>query len=98
MEEMEISGFDSSTKTLYCSNTVNDCAIQVTESSVRVVNLLDGGSLVGMWSPPDASTISVAASNHGQLVLVAGGGRTLYYLRVDSCSSELTEVRFCHSC
>lgn len=60
LEECEIPGFDADAQTLYCGNVVHDQIIQVTQSSVRLMDA-ESGKLFIQWSPPSGTQVGPVA-------------------------------------
>lgn len=77
LDEAVLPGFDDSAQTLWCGNTATDHLVQVTSSAVRLVDC-SSLQLVGCWSPPAGSAISVAAGSPTQVVVAVGGGQLVY--------------------
>ena len=85
MGEVDIPGFDDTVQTLCCTNTRHNCWVQVTHSSVRLVDC-GTSSLVHEWIPTMAkesgggggggstTMITVAATNPSQVLVALGGG------------------------
>lgn len=89
LDEAEIPGFASTSRTIYCGNVAGDMAVQVTSASVRLINATSL-ALLSEWKPPATSQINVAACNQTQVVLATGGGR-LVYLEIQA--AQLREVK-----
>ena len=75
-------------QTLYCGSAVHEQLVQVTYSSVRLVDAA-GRQLVAEWKPFGGRQINVAAAS-GSQVLLASGEADLVYLEIGA--AELTEV------
>ncbi|KAH8808854.1 mono-functional DNA-alkylating methyl methanesulfonate N-term-domain-containing protein [Xylogone sp. PMI_703] len=77
----EVEGYFSlsqDTETLLAVNVLGDKILQVTTSSVL---LLDQSGVIGQWTPPAGAVITAASASNGY-VLLAAGGRTLVSLSV----------------
>jgi DNA damage-binding protein 1 len=57
LEEAELPGFDASSQTLYCGNATDGHIVQVTNKSVRLINI-DSFEKVSEWGPSDGSQVS----------------------------------------
>ncbi|XP_028397691.1 DNA damage-binding protein 1-like [Dendronephthya gigantea] len=77
VEETEIDGFVDDEQTYYSGNVCGKKIVQVTSSSIRLVNC-DTLKLVSEWRPPKSKTISVVSCNKKQIV--AAVGKDLFYL------------------
>ena len=72
LEEMTIPGMDANAPSLLCQNVIYNQFLQVTPSSVR---LIDASSckMVDVWSPTQGQ-ITVTCASSSQLLLSTGGG------------------------
>eukprot|EP00960_Hanusia_phi_P003968 116510-Hanusia_phi.AAC.2 len=89
LSETEIDGFDHNAQTIFCSNVLGDCLLQITEVSLRLVST-KSKQLLKEWFPPNGERITVAGGNVQQVVLTSGK-RTLIYL--DVSNGDITEVK-----
>eukprot|EP00271_Cylindrocystis_brebissonii_P010251 TRINITY_DN26392_c0_g1_i1.p1 TRINITY_DN26392_c0_g1~~TRINITY_DN26392_c0_g1_i1.p1 ORF type:complete len:1092 (+),score=241.19 TRINITY_DN26392_c0_g1_i1:211-3486(+) len=78
LDETEIEGFSSDEQTLLCANAVYDQLVQVTSTSLRLINALTLQQ-TSEWRAPEGSAINVAASNASQVLLATGGGSLFYF-------------------
>ena len=90
LEEAEIAGFASGSRTIFCGNVQGDMAVQVTSASVRLINATSL-ALLSEWKSPAAAQINVAACNQTQVVLATGGGRLVY---IEIQAGQLREVKY----
>lgn len=90
LEDAEIAGFASNSRTIYCGNVMGDMAVQVTSTAVRLINATSL-ALLSEWKPPTAAQINVASCNQSQVLLATGGGR-LTYLEIQA--NQLREVKY----
>ncbi|KAA8497681.1 DNA damage-binding protein 1 [Porphyridium purpureum] len=91
MSELEVSGLDEASSTIYaCNLGGGDFFVQVTESRVLLI-YSTGAGLVDTWLPPSGTTISLASGNESQLLLATTGGG-LYLLQVDPVSHAFLQV------
>jgi len=65
-------GFSLSEGTLLATNTPNDRVIQITGSTVRLVDL-ESGMIISDWTPADDQAITAASANEHNIVLSIGG-------------------------
>ncbi|KAG2483888.1 hypothetical protein HYH03_017282 [Edaphochlamys debaryana] len=77
LDEAEIPGFDGGAQTLWCGNMASDHLVQVTSSSVRLVEC-GSLALASQWTPPPGFAINVAAGSPTQVVVATGGGHLVY--------------------
>lgn len=77
LEEGEIAGFDSETRTLLCANLAHDMLLQVTPKEVRLVSCATL-ELTSVWSPGGGAEIVIAACSPSQVVIAAEGCRLVY--------------------
>ncbi|GBG61192.1 hypothetical protein CBR_g19725 [Chara braunii] len=77
LDETEIEGFDAATQTLYCGNVIYDQIVQITSSSVRLVDVATRQA-VTQWNAPPNFSINVATANATQVLLATGGGNLVY--------------------
>ncbi|KAH7289838.1 hypothetical protein KP509_30G020500 [Ceratopteris richardii] len=89
LEETEIEGFDSDAQTLFCQNVLHDQLIQVTASSLRLVDAISRRQL-NEWRAPPGLSINVAAASSSQVLLATGGGHLVY---IEIGQRELIEVK-----
>lgn len=89
LEEAEIPGFSSESRTIYCGNVLGDMAVQVTSASVRLINATTL-ALLSEWKPPAPAQINVAGCNQSQVVVATGGGRLVY---IEIQGGQLHEVK-----
>ncbi|CAI2170756.1 4366_t:CDS:10 [Funneliformis geosporum] len=71
-------GFDMSRPTIATSNIVGNLLAQVTETSVRLIDL-NNQRVTSEWNPPALSKITVADINPTQVVVALGGGSLIYF-------------------
>lgn len=88
LEEVDITGFDSSRTTLFAGNVFVDSEsdlslmIQITEGEIRLISLMALQCLV-TWRPENNGLITVASANEsGQIAVVLRGGK-LVYLQIE---------------
>jgi DNA damage-binding protein 1 len=81
VEETEIDGFDSDQQTFCCSNVSHGQLVQITATSVRLVNG-DTKQLADEWRPPVDRRISVANCNNDEIVCALG--RDVYYIKIEA--------------
>jgi len=89
LEETEIDGFDSEAQTLFCHNAVYDQLVQVTASSLRLVDAKTRRQLTE-WKAPAPISINVATANVSQVLLATGGGNLVY---IEIGEGRLEEVK-----
>ncbi|GMI74364.1 damaged DNA binding protein 1A [Hibiscus trionum] len=89
LEETEIEGFNSQVQTLFCHDAAYNQLVQVTSSSVRLVNSVSR-ELLNEWNAPSGYSVNVATANATQVLLATGGGH-LVYLEIGD--GTLTEVK-----
>ncbi|EFJ23079.1 hypothetical protein SELMODRAFT_151061 [Selaginella moellendorffii] len=89
LEETEIEGFDSEAQTLFCHNAIHDQIIQVTSTSLRLVDATSRRQLTE-WRTPSGVAINVATANASQVLLATGGGNLVY---IEIGRGSLTEVK-----
>lgn len=77
LEETEIDGFDSEAQTLFCQNALHDQLVQITASSLRLVDAASGRQLTE-WKAPPGLSINVATACSSQVLLATGGGNLVY--------------------
>eukprot|EP01043_Picozoa_sp_COSAG02_P009327 COSAG02_NODE_314_length_24915_cov_18.575596_27_plen_1109_part_00 len=77
LEEGEIAGFDSESRTLLCANLAHDMLLQVTPKEVRLVSCVTQ-DLTSVWTPGAESEIVIAACSPTQVVVAAEGCRLVY--------------------
>lgn len=77
LEETEIEGFDSEAQTLFCQNALYDQLIQITASSLRLVNAASRSQRTE-WKAPPGLSINVATASSSQVLLATGGGNLVY--------------------
>lgn len=65
LEEKSIPGFESEKSSLYCGDAVHGQMLQVTESSVRLVDA-SSLQLIAQWPTDAAASITVASANYSQ--------------------------------
>eukprot|EP01133_Synstelium_polycarpum_P003413 gene3413-3876_t len=93
IEDIEISGFDSNSPTLYCGNIGNSQFLQIASSGIYLIDRITG-MRNDLWMP-DKGVISLA-SRHETQVIVAQG-KTLYYFEIRSNKINLIkETMFPH--
>eukprot|EP00455_Lapot_gusevi_P053385 TRINITY_DN8316_c0_g1_i6.p1 TRINITY_DN8316_c0_g1~~TRINITY_DN8316_c0_g1_i6.p1 ORF type:complete len:744 (+),score=248.39 TRINITY_DN8316_c0_g1_i6:149-2233(+) len=90
MDEINIDGFLSECPTLFCCNVLHDQLLQVTPTSVRLVDC-SSLQLLTHWDPPLGSSITVAHASPTQ-VLVALGGGVLVLLEVGQEKGTITQT------
>lgn len=78
-------GLELSETTLLASNLPDHRILQVSETSVRLVDL-DSGMITSSWKPPEDSKITATACNEKSLLVVIGGTS----LHVFDLASNLT--------
>ncbi|TKA64635.1 hypothetical protein B0A49_06908 [Cryomyces minteri] len=71
-EVEEYKGLVLSENTLLASNLPSGRLIQVTSSSVRLIDL-ENGMVVSEWTPPERLSITAAAANDQYIILSVGG-------------------------
>lgn len=78
LEEKEVEGFSSQEQTIFCSNVINKQFVQITESSIRLV---DCGTLKlnSSYSPPKGKKINVGSCNSQQVLISTGSGHLMYF-------------------
>ncbi|CAK9232974.1 unnamed protein product [Sphagnum jensenii] len=89
LEETEIDGFDSDTQTLFCHNAIHDQLVQVTASTLRLVDAKSRRQL-NEWKAPSGISINVSTANASQVLLATGGGNLVY---IEIGQGTLTEVK-----
>lgn len=91
MEEMEMSGFDGESRSLYCGNMKGGCLVQVTPQGVY---LIDNTSFerVDTYDPVTGSQIVVANGNANQVVVAMSGGHVTY-LQIDVAGKKFTSTK-----
>ncbi|KAF7723645.1 DNA damage-binding protein 1a [Apophysomyces ossiformis] len=77
------SGFALDKRTLAAANVVDDLVLQVTDSSVRLMDSRVEGCLLDEWFPDDQAQITVATINPSQCVVSIGYGRLIALQIVD---------------
>ncbi|CAG8721486.1 14448_t:CDS:10, partial [Funneliformis caledonium] len=82
-------GFDMSRSTIATSNIIGNLLAQVTETSVRLVDL-NNQRVTSEWNPPALSKITVADINPTQVVVALGGGSLIYF---EIKGLELVEIK-----
>jgi len=91
-EDVELEGFDLTTQTLHCANTVYNQVIQVTTSSLRLIkrNCMDSDQteLVKEWKLPAGEFISVATSSRSECLIACRN--QLYYFVIGNGEFDLT--------
>ncbi|BBN08966.1 DNA damage-binding protein 1 [Marchantia polymorpha subsp. ruderalis] len=92
LEETEIDGFDSEAQTLFCFNAVHDQLIQVTASSLKLVDAATRRQLTE-WKAPPGIAINVATANATQVLLATGGGNLVYLEIGHATLTELKHVQ-----
>ena len=89
LQEMVIAGFDAEAQTLFTANMHGNRLVQVTPTSLRLVDS-NSMELLGAIKFPEDKNASVAAGNATQvLVALRGGLLHLYELAADGASLEL---------
>jgi len=89
LEETEVVGFVvEGETTVFAAVTSPSRAIQVTEKGVYLVSLGAEQKRLAEWKPPNDQKINVCSCFHSQL-LVATGGKRLYYLEVGESGLEV---------
>ncbi|KAK9711909.1 DNA damage-binding protein 1a [Basidiobolus ranarum] len=79
MQELEdYGGFQLDEMTICTANVLGDFIVQITESSMRLINY-SAKRLVSEWTPPSGSKINVASINPTQIVAALGGGTLIYF-------------------
>lgn len=71
------SGIDLNCRTLVIANVVDDMVIQVTDTTVRLMDSESQGMLLDEWIPEDHAQITVAAVNPTQCVVSIGHGKLI---------------------
>jgi hypothetical protein len=66
LEETEIDGFDSDTQTLFCHNAIHNQLVQVTASTLRLVDAKSRRQL-NEWKAPSGISINVSTANASQV-------------------------------
>jgi len=94
MGEIEFSGLDAVSQTLFCCNIINNRILQVTEKEIRIISG-DDFSLVDSWQSPSDTTINIATANSSQILLSLGGGK-LVYIDVNDKITETATVTMEH--
>jgi DNA damage-binding protein 1 len=89
LEETEIDGFDSDTQTLFCHNAIHNQLVQVTASTLRLVDAKSRRQL-NEWKAPSGISINVSTANASQVLLATGGGNLVY---IEIGQGTLTEVK-----
>ncbi|XP_054261134.1 DNA damage-binding protein 1 [Macrosteles quadrilineatus] len=79
VEETDISGFLSDQQTFYCANVGENCIVQVTSVSARLISC-DTKQLISEWKADSDRSISVVACNSIQLLCATGFD--LFYLEI----------------
>ena len=77
LEEGEIAGFDSASRTLLCANLAHDTLLQVTPREVRLVSCATL-ECASVWAPADDAEIVMAACSPSQVVIATEGCRLVY--------------------
>lgn len=75
LAEIEISGFDAKSPSLFCGNMLGGTLVQVTASGARLV---DCSSFALLHEYRTNKNITVAKGNHSQLVVALSGGGLVY--------------------
>eukprot|EP01038_Epipyxis_sp_PR26KG_P006417 gene6417-8834_t len=88
LSEIEIDGFNSQMQTILCKNTISGTMIQVTASSVR---LIDCQSFQLLSEYTSSKTITVATANLEQIIVAISGGGLLY-LEIDKTTRSIIEI------
>ena len=84
--------FSLSESTLLSANVLNDQIVQVTASSVRLIDA-EGGTVVSEWNPSPGERIT-DASGKDEKILLAVGGVTLVSLDIRSGLAVVAEKTF----
>ncbi|POG81286.1 uncharacterized protein OCT59_022028 [Rhizophagus irregularis] len=71
-------GFDMTRSTISTANIIGNLLAQVTETSVRLIDL-NNQRVTSEWNPPALSKITVADINPTQVVVALGGGNLVYF-------------------
>jgi DNA damage-binding protein 1 len=71
------SGIDVNSRTLVAANVWNDMVIQVTDTSVRLMDARGDGASLDEWIPEGRTQITVASVNPTQCVISIGFGRLI---------------------
>eukprot|EP01135_Chromosphaera_perkinsii_P006121 Nk52_evm1s407 gene=Nk52_evmTU1s407 len=82
LQEAIIEGFAADEQTLYCGNVVHNQLVQVTASSIRLIDS-QSKTFVSDWKPEGGMRISVTSCNESQ-ILVAAGGNKLHYFEIEA--------------
>ncbi|KAI9848027.1 MAG: hypothetical protein M1837_001129 [Sclerophora amabilis] len=85
-------GFDLSESTMVAANVLNEQILQVTASSVRLVDT-EGGTILSEWTPAKGQTITDSAANDDK-VLIAVDGVSLLVLDIQAGLAILAEKHF----
>ncbi|KAH8956048.1 hypothetical protein BDL97_07G017700 [Sphagnum fallax] len=76
-------------KTLFCHNAIHDQLIQVTASTLRLVDAKSRRQL-NEWKAPSGISINVSTANASQVLLATGGGNLVY---IEIGQGTFTEVK-----
>lgn len=88
IEELdEYKGFLLTESTLVAANVSGDRIIQISTSSVRLIDS-EGGTVLGQWTPPNNKSITDASANDDR-ILLSVGGTSLFVLDI---GAELTVI------
>ncbi|KFM57826.1 DNA damage-binding protein 1, partial [Stegodyphus mimosarum] len=79
VEETYLSGFDVSQQTFLCANVRFDQIVQVTATSIRLINR-SSKKLLSQWMPPPGQNICVVSANMSQVVCAIRN--ELYYFEI----------------
>lgn len=74
VNEVNDSGFDTNSCTLYAGLLANQCYLQICQNSIRIIA---GSNRVEKWEPP--CKISRATANEKQVAIVLVGGKLIYF-------------------
>lgn len=91
-EKAEYQNLLLSEPTLLAANLRNNHILQITRSSVRVVDM-ENGIMVSQWSPSDGETITAASANLENLI-ISVGGIIIMVLELEKDLYVLTKKKF----
>eukprot|EP00299_Pterocystis_sp_00344_P017203 c8628_g1_i1.p1 GENE.c8628_g1_i1~~c8628_g1_i1.p1 ORF type:complete len:1107 (-),score=297.39 c8628_g1_i1:37-3162(-) len=91
MDEVVLPGLDGASRTLLCTDVLQNRILQVTTNSVRLLNGVDQ-QVIAEWFPPAPHKITVAAASRSQVVISTGLGVTLLHIE-NSTFQELSSTQ-----
>lgn len=78
-------------QTLWCGNMVHDQIVQITTTTVRLIDC-HTLELVAEWRPPAGKNIVVAAGSPSQVLVATGGGHVIYIEIGDHSLNEKAHI------